>query len=92
MEFKIPEKMNLRIKKEDKGYVVFNLETSGFHFVSQDGYDVLEACDGTKTVDDLAKEFSEKRNEPLYDVRKQMDDFFVMLIKRKIIQWKDEAV
>jgi hypothetical protein len=87
---KIPIKSNLRIKKEDKGYVIFNLETSGFHLVSQDGYEVLEACDGKKTIAELAKEFSEKRKEPLDDVRRQMEKFFTMLAKRRIIEWKNE--
>ena len=42
----IPEKSNIRIKKKDDDYVIFNLETSGFHKVTSDVNEILEEVNG----------------------------------------------
>ena len=85
---KIPLKGNIRIKKEDRGYVVFNLDTSGFHLLTEDGVNILNNCDGKKNNRDILsivyKDF--QLGDKL--IEKEFNKFLKDLISRKIIQWK----
>lgn len=85
---KIPTKGNIRIKKEDKGYVVFNLDTSGFHLLTEDGINILDKCDGKKSVKDIVKMISKELSVDENETKKEVKVFLNDLIKRKIIQWK----
>ena len=86
---KIPVKGNVRIKKEDKGHVVFNLDTSGFHLLTEDGINILSKCDGKNSVGDIVKMVSEELSAGESEVKKEVKVFLNDLIKRKIIQWKE---
>jgi len=59
---KIPIKGNIRIKKEDRGYVVFNLDTSGFHLLTKDCIAILNACNGKNDVKDIINKFSKTKS------------------------------
>ena len=50
----IPEKNNIRIKEQEGKYVIFNLETSGFHMLEKDAIDILDRVDGKTTIKELA--------------------------------------
>ena len=86
---KIPIKGNIRIKKEDKGYVVFNLDTSGFHSLTEDSVAVLNACDGNFNVGDLIDKFSKERSLEKKIFTRDVKVFLNELLKRKIIKWRD---
>lgn len=88
MSDKIPVKGNIRVKKEEKGYVVFNLDTSGFHLLTEDGIAILNKCDGKTSVKDIARSISEELTVGESEAKKQIMVFLNDLIKRKIIQWK----
>ena len=85
---KIPVKLNIKVKEQDKGYMIFNLDTSGFHLLQKDGIDVLEKVDGSRTIKEISEIVSEEKNEPLDKVQEQLLNFFEGLEKRKIIKWK----
>jgi len=89
MSNKIPIKGNIRIKKEDKGYVVFNLDTSGFHSLTEDSIAILNACDGKNSVEDITNKFSEERLLEKKKFKKSLESFLDELLKRKIIKWQD---
>jgi len=86
---KIPIKGNIRIKKEDKGYVVFNLDTSGFHSLTEDSIAILNACDGKSNVEDIINKFSKERSLEKNKFKKSLESFLDELLKRKIIKWQD---
>jgi hypothetical protein len=85
---KVPIKSKFIARKEKDGYVIFNLETSGFHWLSKEAYEVLEKCDGSRSIKELALFFSKKKNEPVKRIEKQFCDFFKKLEERKLIKWK----
>lgn len=82
----IPEKSNIRIKKKDEDYVIFNLETSGFHKVTADVNEILEEVDGEKTIKEISEFFAEKRELDLKEFQEQLIVFFNELEIRKIIK------
>lgn len=82
----IPEKSNIRIKKKDEDYVIFNLETSGFHKVTADVNEILEEVNGQKSIRELSEFFAKKRNLDLKEFQAQLIDFFKELEIRKIIK------
>lgn len=86
---KIPVKGNVRIKKEDKGHVVFNLDTSGFHLLTEDGINILNKCDGKNTIADIVKIIASELSMEEKEVKKDIKIFLDDLVKRKIIQWKE---
>ena len=86
---KIPIKGNIRIKKEEKGYVIFNLDTSGFHSLTEDCIIILNACDGKNSVEDLINKFSKERLLEKKEFKKDLESFLNELLKRKIIKWRD---
>lgn len=61
---RVPEKGNLRIKPHEngEGYVVFNLDTSGLHYITGDMNALLERIDGKTTIAELAAAFAAERN------------------------------
>jgi len=89
MSNKIPIKGNIRIKKEDKGYVVFNLDTSGFHSLTEDSIAILNACDGKNSAEDIVNKFSKERSLEKKEFKKNLESFLDELLKRKIIKWQD---
>jgi len=85
----IPEKGNLRIKPHEngEGYIVFNLETSGLHFITGDMYALLERMDGKATIRDLASQFAAERD---LDEEQLLHDFIVgieVLYERNIVKY-----
>lgn len=82
----IPEKSNIRIKKKDDDYVIFNLETSGFHKVTSDVNEILEEVNGEKTIREISEYFAEKRSLDLKEFQEQLVGFFKELEIRKIIK------
>lgn len=82
----IPEKSNIRIKKKDEDYVIFNLETSGFHKVTSDVNEILEEVNGEKTIREISEYFAEKRKLDLKEFQEQLVAFFKELEIRKIIK------
>lgn len=82
----IPEKSNIRIKKKDDDYVIFNLETSGFHKVTSDVNEILEEVNGEKTIREISEYFAEKRSLDLKEFQEQLIAFFKELEIRKIIK------
>ncbi len=86
----IPEKSNIRIKKKDEDYVIFNLETSGFHKITADVNEILEEVNGEKTIRELSEYFSKKRNLNLKEFQEQLVSFFNELELRKIIKFNNK--
>ena len=84
----IPQVNNIRIKEQEGKYVVFNLETSGFHMIEKDAKDVIDKIDGKASVGELADSFSKERNIPNEELRKDFTGFFKGLELRKIISFK----
>lgn len=84
----IPEKSNIRIKKKDDDYVIFNLETSGFHKVTSDVNEILEEVNGEKSIREISEYFAEKRKLDLKEFQEQLIAFFKELEIRKIIKLK----
>lgn len=82
----IPERSNIRIKKKDDDYVIFNLETSGFHKVTADVNEILEEVNGEKTIREISEYFAEKRKLDLKEFQEQLIAFFNELEIRKIIK------
>lgn len=82
----IPEKSNIRIKKKDDEFVIFNLETSGFHKVTSDVNEILEKINGEDSIRKISEYFAEKRNLDLNEFQKQLVDFLRELEIRKIIK------
>lgn len=83
---KIPKKNNIRVKEQDGKYVIFNLETSGFHMIEKDAMDVINEIDGKKTIKELAKIFSKKRKIDQEELEKDFVIFFNNLAVRKIVE------
>ena len=83
---RIPKKSNIRVKEQDGKYVIFNLETSGFHMIEKDAMDVINKIDGKKTVRGLAEMFSKERNINLEELEKDFVIFFNDLAVRKIVE------
>jgi|GEM_PF-4310119 hypothetical protein len=83
---RIPKKSNIRVKEQDGKYVIFNLETSGFHMIEKDAMDVINKIDGKKTVRELAEMFSKERNINLEELEKDFVIFFNDLAVRKIVE------
>ena len=83
---RIPKKSNIRVKEQDGKYVIFNLETSGFHMIEKDAMDVINKIDGRKTVRELAEMFSKERNINLEELEKDFVIFFNDLAVRKIVE------
>ena len=46
---RIPKKSNIRVKEQDGKYVIFNLETSGFHMIEKDAMDVINKIASVET-------------------------------------------
>ena len=84
----IPEKNNIRIKEQEGKYVIFNLETSGFHMLEKDAIDILDRVDGKTTIKELANFFSNVRNLPIEGLEKDFIEFFKGLELRKIVTLK----
>lgn len=82
----IPVKSNIRIKKKDDEYVIFNLETSGFHRITSDVNEILEKLDEKMTIKELASYFAKERNLELDQFQKELLEFFNELEIRKIIK------
>jgi len=85
---KIPIKGNIRIKKEDRGYIVFNLDTSGFHLLTKDCIVILNACNGKNSVKDLVNKFSKTKSLKKKKLENDLKSFLIELSKRKIIKWQ----
>ena len=83
---RIPKKSNIRVKEQDGKYVIFNLETSGFHMIEKDAMDVINKIDGKKTVRELAEMFSKERNINIEELEKDFVIFFNDLAVRKIVE------
>lgn len=83
---RIPKKSNIRVKEQDGKYVIFNLETSGFHMIEKDAMDVINKIDGKKTVRELAEMFSKERNINLEELEKDFVIFFNDLAVRRIVE------
>ena len=83
---RIPKKSNIRVKEQDGKYVIFNLETSGFHMIEKDAMDVINKIDGKKIVRELAEMFSKERNINLEELEKDFVIFFNDLAVRKIVE------
>lgn len=83
---KIPKKSNIRVKEQDGKYVIFNLETSGFHMIEKDAMDVINEIDGKKTIRELARIFSKERNIDQEELEKDFVNFFNDLLIRKIVE------
>lgn len=83
---RIPKKSNIRVKEQDGKYVIFNLETRGFHMIEKDAMDVINKIDGKKTVRELAEMFSKERNINLEELEKDFVIFFNDLAVRKIVE------
>lgn len=81
----IPQKNNIRIKSQDDKFIVFNLETSGFHLLTKDCIDVINAIDGTKSIEDLAHEFATQRNLDFNNLYTDFQTFFKELEMRKLV-------
>ncbi len=86
----IPQKNNIRIKSQDDGFIVFNLETSGFHMLTQDCIDILEAIDGKKSIEDLARHFAEERKLNFEELYNNFQNFFTELETRKLVTLNQE--
>ena len=84
----IPEKNNIRIKEQEGKYVIFNLETSGFHMLEKDAIDILDRVDGKTTIKELANFFSNEINLPIEGLEKDFIEFFKGLELRKIVTLK----
>ena len=83
---RIPKKSNIRVKEQDGKYVIFNLETSGFHMIEKDAMDVINEIDGKKTIRELAEIFSKERNINQEELEKDFIIFFNDLAIRKIVE------
>lgn len=81
----IPKKNNIRLREQEGNLVVFNLETSGFHMLAQDGADLLNEVDGRRTIKDLAALFSERNGVNAQELQEQFIVFFEGLALRKIV-------
>ncbi|MDO5556016.1 MAG: hypothetical protein Q4G09_05155 [Clostridia bacterium] len=84
----IPVKSNIRIKKKDDDYVIFNLETSGFHRITSDVNEILEKLDEKMTIKELADYFAQKRDLELDKFQEELLSFFNELEIRKIIKFE----
>ena len=82
----IPKKNNIRIKEQEGKYVIFNLETSGFHMIEKDAFDLLEKVNGTLTIEQLAEHFAKEKNLNKDELAKDFVAFFKGLSVRKIIE------
>lgn len=83
---RIPKKSNIRVKEQDGKYVIFNLETSGFHMIEKDAMDVINEIDGKKTIRELAEIFSKERKINQEELEKDFVIFFNDLAIRKIVE------
>jgi len=85
----VPQKNNIRIKEQEGKFVIFNLETSGFHMIEEDAKGVIDKIDGVSAVGEIADYFSKERNIPREELRKDFAAFFKGLELRKIIRFKE---
>lgn len=81
----VPQKSNIRIKEQEGAFVVFNLETSGFHRITRDANEILEKIDGKTTIREIAQFFAEKRKLEFSEFKNQLAAFLGELELRKII-------
>ncbi|MBQ6336277.1 MAG: hypothetical protein IJI50_03500 [Ruminococcus sp.] len=86
---RVPVKGNLRIKphEDGEGYIVFNLDTSGLHYITGDLYALLEKVDGKLSIKDLSAIFAAERG---LDEETLVNDFIVSfdaLEERNIIRF-----
>lgn len=84
----VPVKNNIRIKPQGEQYIIFNLETSGFHAITEDSNAILERVNGELTIGELAKLFATERNLNLEELENDFISFFDDLVLRKIITLK----
>ena len=84
----VPQKNNIRIKEQEGKYVIFNLETSGFHMIEQDAKEVIDKIDGVSTVGEIAEFFAKERNLPIEELKNDFSNYFNGLELRKIISFK----
>ena len=82
----VPKKNNIRLKEQEGKYVIFNLETSGFHMIEKDAFDLLEKVDGELTIGELAEFFATEKNLNKEELSKDFVTFFKGLELRKIIE------
>lgn len=85
----VPQKNNIRIKEQEGKFVIFNLETSGFHMIEKDAKDVIDKIDGVSTVGEIAEYFSNEKNIEIEELKKDFSIFFKGLELRKIISFKE---
>lgn len=85
----IPEKNNIRIKEQEGNYVIFNLETSGFHMLTADGNSIIEYIDGHKNIREVAAFFSAQKGINKKQLEQDFVKFFEDLEIRKIIKLKE---
>jgi hypothetical protein len=91
MNKKIPIKGNLTIRKREKGYLIMNRDTSGFHVISSDGYELLKLCNGKNKVEDIIENLSQKfklGDKEKNKFKQDVISFLKDLEKRRIIKWK----
>lgn len=86
----IPQKNNIRIKAQDENFVVFNLETSGFHLLTKDCIDLLEAVDGKKSIEELAHHFANEKKLNFDNLFNDFQNFFTELETRKLVTLNKE--
>jgi len=85
----IPEKNNIRIKEQEGNYVIFNLETSGFHMLTADGNSIIEYIDGQKNIREVAAFFSTQKGLDKEQLEQDFVKFFEDLEMRRIIKLKE---
>lgn len=85
----VPKKCNIRIKEQEGKFVIFNLETSGFHMVEKDAVDVINKIDGNTTINELVEFFANERGISREELEKDFIEFFKGLELRKIIELND---
>lgn len=89
MTEKIPIKGNLTIRKRADGYLLMNKDTSGFHAVSFDGYEILNLCNGKNTVKGIISKLAKKykiEGKEMKKFERDVDSFLKELEKRRLVK------
>ncbi len=76
---------DIQIIKTDSGGVINHFGENVFSFISYTQYDILRACNGNNSVDDIAEIISIKYDVPLEKVKKDVSDYIEHLKKHRVI-------
>lgn len=89
----IPHKAaNIVSREEETGFLLYNPLTDELHTVSHLGMTILDACDGTNSVDDILAILAS--SNPLFldaDARVLIMDFLKEIADRKILNINDTS-